>query len=133
MRLSYKIISMLKFLEERETNIQPKPAYKAKPHIAFGISCEIPAIFQNQYSMISPVSARNPFVEPSHRSRYNESAQMSCDLPDWVHKTDISQIEVPLPPCRKVRLWAAETSPLALAATISPTTPNSGKIGRDSG
>jgi hypothetical protein len=53
---------MLKFLEGRESEAKLRATIRKRPEIAFGVSLEAPATFQNQYSMISPSSYINPYV-----------------------------------------------------------------------
>jgi 2-keto-4-pentenoate hydratase len=86
---------MLKFLEGREGEGKLRITIRKRPEIAFGVSLEAPATFQSQFSMISPSSYVNPYVEMERR-RLEQVApgKVGSLSPPWTHKTNISLVEV---------------------------------------
>lgn len=90
-----KYIAMLKFLDGREGESKGRVTIRKRPEIAFGLSLEAPATFQTKYSLISPTSYINPYVEIEKR-RVEEVApgKVSNISPKWTHKTNMSLVEV---------------------------------------
>lgn len=95
---------MLKFLEGREGEGRLRATIRKRPEIAFGVSLEAPTTFQNQYSMISPTSYVNPYVDMERRKLERVAPGKMGNLsPAWTHKANISLIEVLFTLHRKAR------------------------------
>jgi hypothetical protein len=84
---------MLKFVESGEN--KGERGIRRQPDVQHGMSWESPKEFVNQHSFMSQQAYLNPHLSYEEHLKVRVPSKRKQDInPSWVHKTNLSQMEV---------------------------------------